>query len=96
MRERPVEETDGLIERGSKRELETEMKRNEVRQRESREWRGEKVSGRREEGECMGFEGGWQMKYLSHFCWNHNKKRSKERSRGILHTQLCYTFKVFL
>lgn len=32
--ERPVEGTDSPIERGSKRELETEMKRNEVRQRE--------------------------------------------------------------
>lgn len=41
MRRRPVEETDGLIERGSKRELETEMKRNEVRQREWRGWEGE-------------------------------------------------------
>ncbi|MED6276611.1 Cadherin-24 [Characodon lateralis] len=44
MRGRPVEETDGLIERGSKRELETEMKRNEGRQREWRGWEGEVVS----------------------------------------------------
>lgn len=43
MRRGPVEETDGLIERGSRRELETEMKRNEVRQRESRGWEGEDV-----------------------------------------------------
>lgn len=61
---RPVEGTDSPIERGSKRELETEMKRNEVRQRESR---GEgveerKVSDKRDEGErvcvCVWVGGG--------------------------------------
>jgi len=40
MRGKPAEETDGLIESRSKRELETKMKRNEVRQRESRGWGG--------------------------------------------------------
>lgn len=47
--ERAVEGTDSPIERGSKRELETEMKRNEVRQREL--GGGRKVSDKRDEGE---------------------------------------------
>lgn len=51
-----VEETDGSIERRSKRELETEMKRNEVRQRKSGGGGGEGERSRIEEedGDCAG------------------------------------------
>lgn len=80
----PVEETDGLIERGRRRELETEMKRNEVRQRESRAWEGE--------DECVG---GWRganevfVTLLLEKDW----KRSRGMSGGYIHVKLFVLLK---